>query len=57
MSHPCRAGVLRAGYGGRVVVGADDDICLPAEEQNVRWGAELGVVSARRPGMETPKQP
>jgi acylpyruvate hydrolase len=35
-------------YGGHVVVGADDDICLPAEGQDVDWGVELGLVMGRR---------
>lgn len=35
-------------YGGHVVVGADDDICLPAEGRDVDRGVELGLVIGRR---------
>jgi len=34
--------------GGHVVVGADDDIRVPTEGQDVTWGVELGVVIGRR---------
>lgn len=34
--------------GGHLVVGADDDICLPAEGREVHWGVELGVVIGRK---------
>ncbi|MDX3134452.1 fumarylacetoacetate hydrolase family protein [Streptomyces europaeiscabiei] len=34
--------------GDHVVVGADDDICLPAEGREADWGVELGVVIGRR---------
>ncbi|GAA4013675.1 fumarylacetoacetate hydrolase family protein [Streptomyces plumbiresistens] len=34
--------------GGHVVVGAEDDIRVPAEGQEVLWGVELGVVIGRR---------
>lgn len=34
--------------GGHAVVGAEDDIHVPAEGQEVFWGVELGVVIGRR---------
>lgn len=34
--------------GAHVLVGAEDDISLPAEPQEARWGVELGVVIGRR---------
>ncbi|MFJ4199982.1 fumarylacetoacetate hydrolase family protein [Streptomyces sviceus] len=34
--------------GGHLVVGADDDIPVPAEGRDVDWGVELGVVIGRR---------
>ncbi|MET9457651.1 fumarylacetoacetate hydrolase family protein [Streptomyces canus] len=34
--------------GGHAVVGADDDIRVPAERRDVHWGVELGVVIGRR---------